>query len=152
MNNRTYGIVAAAFCLGLAACGKNPDEGAKQTKVILEQEAAPEQLNASGRPEAPLIDPQKKTVVVLVPPSAPLLVERQQAKLMAERDKVETQIHGLMDDYNDSMRNPASKAKYQEQIAQQLETYKRQSLELFKLQQQAARTAANASGTAEPKD
>jgi hypothetical protein len=135
MNRTACTLIAAAITFGLVACGKSPDEGATQTKLILEQAPQPD-LNASGRPEAPWIDPQKKTVTVLAPPSAPQLVERQQAQLADERSKVETRIHDLMDDYSANLRNPASKAQYQEQIAQQLETYKRQTLQLYKLHRQ----------------
>lgn len=125
-------VVSAAS--GLAGCGPSPDEGAKRTQVQLEENAPGAGLNPSGRPDAPWIDPQKKTVTVLAPPSAPQLAERQEAQLIAERTKVDAHIHDLMDGYSGSLRNPASKAKYQTEIAQQLETYKRQTLELYKLQ------------------
>jgi hypothetical protein len=127
-------IVAAAS--GLTGCGPSPDEGAKRTQVKLEESAAGAGLNPSGRAEAPWIDPQKKTVTVLAPPSAPQLVAKQEAQLVAERTKVETHIHDLMEGYASNLRNPSSKAKYQEEIAQQLEDYKRQTLQLYKLQRQ----------------
>ena len=141
MNTKACTLIAAAIALSLAACGKSPDAGAKQTKLILEEAPHPD-LNASGRPEAPWIDPQKKTVVVLAPPSAPQLVARQEAQIVAERDKVEAHIHDLMDGYSNNLRNPAGKAKYQEEISQQLETYKRQTLQLYKLQRQNEQTNA----------
>jgi hypothetical protein len=136
MNTTARSLIAVAIALGLAACsGKDPDDGAKQTKLILEEAPHPD-LNASGRPEAPWIDPQKKSVIVLAPPSAPQLAERQQAQVAAERAKVEAHIHDLMDGYAANLGNPAGKAKYQEEIGQQLETYKRQTLQLYKLQRQ----------------
>jgi hypothetical protein len=136
MNPTASTLLAVAFAFALTACGKNPDDGAKQTKLVLEQPPHAD-LNASGRPEAPWIDPQKNTVVVLAAPSAPQLVERQQTQLAAERGKVETHIHDLMDGYAANLRNPAGKAKYQEEIAQELATYKRQTLQLYKLQRQS---------------
>jgi hypothetical protein len=136
MNTTARTLIAVAIAFGLAACsGKNPGDGAQQTKLILE-EPPHHDLNPSGRPEAPWIDPQKKSVVVLAPPSAPQLIERQAAQLAAERSKVETHIHDLMDGYASNLRNPAGKAKYQEEIGQQLETYKRQTLQLYKMQRQ----------------
>ena len=129
-------IVAAVGAGSLTGCGPSPDEGAKRTQVRLEESEPAAGLIPSGRAEAPLIDPQKKTVTVLVPPSAPQLVERQEAQLAAERTNVEEHIHDLMDGYSANLRNPASKAKYREEIAQQLETYKRQTLQLYKLQRQ----------------
>ena len=135
MSSTASTLLAVAIAFALAACGKSPDDGAKHTKLILEQPQHAD-LNASGRPEAPWIDPQKNTVVVLAPPSAPQLAERQQVQLAAERGKVETHIHDLMDGYAANLRNPAGKAKYQEEIAQQLATYKRQTLQLYKLQRQ----------------
>jgi hypothetical protein len=125
-------ILAAA--LALAGCGKSPEQGAKRTEVKFESSDAQAELNPSGRPEAPLIDPQLKTVTVLAPPSAPQLLAKQEAGIVAERDKVEAQLHDLMDGYSTNMRDPASRAKYQEQIAQQLDTYKRHTLQLYKLQ------------------
>lgn len=131
-------IIAAA----LAGCGSHPEDGAKQTRLQVEQSDASRGLQASGRPEAPFIDPQKKSVVVLAAPSAPQLVAHQQAQIAAEHEKVETKIHDLMDSYSSNLRDPKSRAKYQEQIAQQLDTYKRQSLQLYLLQRQAERTGA----------
>jgi hypothetical protein len=133
-------IVAAAVAGG---CGPGPDEGAKRTQVKLEESAPGNGLNPSGRPEAPWIDPQKKTVTVLAPPSAPQLVAREEAQVVAERAKVEAHIQDLMAGYASNLRNPTGKAKYRDQIAQELETYKRQTLQLYKLQQQNERTHAN---------
>jgi hypothetical protein len=129
MSKTASTLLAVAIAVALAACGKSPEDGAQHTKVVLEQAPHPD---GDG----------KKTVVVLAPPSAPQLVERQQAQLAAERGKVETHIHDLMDGYAANLRNPAGKAKYQEEIAQQLATYKRQTLQLYKVQRQ--REQANA--------
>jgi hypothetical protein len=137
-------LTAVAFLLVLAGCGKSPDEGAKQTRVKVEEPSVDGGLKPSGRPEAPLIDPQKKKVVVLAAPSAPQLASRQEAQLATEQDKTELQIHELMDSYSNNLGNPASKAKYEEQIGQQLETYKRQSLQLYKMQRQAQLAAREA--------
>ena len=128
MNTTTRTLVAVAIAFALAACGKSPDAGAKQTKLVLEQAQQPD-LNANS-------------VVVLAPPSAPQLVERQQTQLAAERGKVETHIHDLMDGYAANLRNSAGRAKYQEEIAQQLDTYKRQTLQLYKLQRQTEQANA----------
>jgi hypothetical protein len=147
MRNSILWVVAAIAAAGLAGCGKSPDEGAKQTRLKLEEPGVNGGLNPSGRPEAPLIDPEKKSVVVLAAPSAPQLAMRQEAKLVAEQEKVEGQIHSLMDGYADNLGNSASKAKYGEQITQELETYKRQTLQLYKLQRQAE-LAANRSKSA----
>jgi hypothetical protein len=123
MSTTASTLLAVAIAVALAACGKSPEDGAKHTKVVLEQAPHPD------------VD-ERKTVVVLAPPSAPQLAERQQVQLAAERGKVETRIHDLMDGYAANLRNPAGKAKYQEEIAQQLATYKRQTLQLYKLQRQ----------------
>jgi len=135
MSSTASTLLAVAIAFAVAACGKSPDDGAKHTKVVLEP-APHADLNASGHPEAPWIDPTKSTVVVLAPPSAPQLAERQQEQLAAERGKVETHIHDLIDGYAANLRNPAGKAKYQEEITQQLTTYKRQTLQFYKLQRQ----------------
>jgi hypothetical protein len=129
--NTAAAILVLAVAVGLASCGKNPQEGAKQTTVRIEEA----KRTAPG--EIPAPEPSKNTVMVLAPPSAPQLVEKQRVKVEADRAKTETQIHGLMDRYSDNMHRPAEKAKYQQQIGRELTTYKRQTLELFKLQQQA---------------
>jgi hypothetical protein len=129
-------IAAALVAAGLAGCGKSPDTGAKQTRLKLEADSH-NGMHPSGRPEAPFIDPSRKTVVVLAAPSAPQLVAREAARITGERDKVESQIHGLMSDYTANLHSTANKTKYAEQISQQLETYKRQTLQLYLLQRQA---------------
>jgi hypothetical protein len=141
MHKTALFLLAVAATVAIAACSKSPDAGAKQTRLELKDHDAGRDLHASGRPEAPFIDPQKKNVVVLAAPSAPQLLARQEAKVGAEREKVETKIHGLMDGYASNLGNPNGKEKYQQQIAEQLQTYKRQSLELFLMQRQAAQVA-----------
>jgi hypothetical protein len=144
MRNTTAITLALAAAVLLASCSKSPsDEGAKRTNRVVE---APRSA-ATGSVGQAAPDASRHTVLVVAPPSAPLLVQKQQAKLEADREVTETQIHGLMDHYSDNMRNPAEKAKYQEQISQQLDAYKRQTLQLYKLQQAAAK--AN-SGTNAP--
>lgn len=147
MRHTLTGILSVVAAVALAGCGKSPEEGAKQTRLKVEEPGVNGGLVASGRPEAPLIDPQKKTVVVLAAPSAPQLAGRQEAKLAAEHEKVEGRIQDLMNNYSSNLGDAAGKAKYEEQIGQELETYKRQSLQLYKLQRQAqlaaSRDAAN---------
>ena len=140
MRRLLLAIVAVAVASG---CGPGPDEGAKRTQVKLDESAPGNGLNPSGRPEAPWIDPQKKTVTVLAPPSAPQLVAREEAQVVADRAKVEAHIQDLMSGYASNLRNPGSRTKYQQEIAQQLETYKRQTLQLYKLQQRNERNPAN---------
>jgi type IV secretory pathway VirB10-like protein len=131
MRNTASVAVALAVAFGLASCGKSPQEGAKHTTVQIETAKRP----APG--EIPAPEPSKNTVTVLAPPSAPQLVDKQRVKAEADRAKTEAEIHGLMDRYADNMRRPADKAKYEQQIAQELKTYKRQTLEVYKLQQAA---------------
>jgi hypothetical protein len=128
----------------LVGCGPSPDSGAKQTQVRIEQ---PARSNGSLLPggSAAATETPKNTVVVLAAPSAPQLVAQQQAKLAGEREKVEAQLQELMGSYANNLGNAAGKAKYGEQITQQLEIYKRQSLQLYKLQRQAE-LAGNRSG------
>jgi hypothetical protein len=140
MRNTASVAIAVAASICLTSCGKSPTEGAKHTTVRIEETKRP----APGEVAAP--EQSKNTVMVLAPPSAPQLIEKQRATVETERAKTETQIHGLMDRYADNMHRPAEKAKYQEQIAQQLTTYKRQTLTLYKLQQRE--TAANRQHTA----
>lgn len=139
---RTSLFIVAIVGAALAGCGGHPDDGAKQTRLQVEKQAANSGLQMSGRPEAPLIDPRKKSVVILAAPSAPQLVARQQAQIAAEHEKVETKIHDLMDSYATNLRDAKSREKYREQIAQQLDTYKRQSLQLYLLQRQTERGPA----------
>jgi hypothetical protein len=135
-------LVAIVVAAALAGCGGHPDDGAKQTRLQVEQHDANGGLQRSGRPEAPLIDPEKKSVVVLAAPSAPQLAARQQAQITAEHEKSESRIHDLMEGYTNNLRDTKNREKYREQIAQQLETYKRQSLQLYLMQRQADRAAA----------
>ena len=102
---RTSMLIVTFFGAALVGCGGHPDAGAKQTRLQVEEHAANRGLQPSGRPEAPFIDPQKKTVVVLAAPSAPQLVARQQAQLTAEHEKAESQIHDLMERYTDNTRD-----------------------------------------------
>jgi hypothetical protein len=139
----TAAMVIAVTAICLAACGKDPQEGAKQTTVSVEAAKRP----APGEVGAP--EPSKNTVIVLAPPSAPQLAAKQRATIETERAKTEAQIHGLMDRYANSMRQPAEKARYQQQIEQELSAYKRQTLELYKLQQAAERANAAAQDPAE---
>ena len=141
MTHRMRFIITVLIAAGLAGCGKHPDDGAKHTRLKVEENAANGGLHPSGRPEAPLIDPTKKAVVVLAAPSAPQLVARQEARVEADRAKTESQIHDLMDGYTSNMQNPTAKRKYEQQIAQQLDTYKRHSLELYQLRRNAAAVA-----------
>lgn len=144
MSNRTVIALALAAAVLLASCGKSPDEGARHSNRVIEDSRS----RAIGvGPAVP--DTPRHTVLVVAPPSAPQLAEKQQAKIEADREVTETQIHGLMDRYSENLRNPAEKAKYQEQISRQLDTYKRQTLQLYKMQQAAA-TANAASATPGP--
>ncbi len=148
MRSTVIAVLAAAAALGLAGCGKSPDAGAKQTRLKVEEPNVNGGLNPSGRPEAPLIDPGKKTVVVLAAPSAPQLASREEAKIVSDREKVEGRIHSLMNSYAENL-GSERKDKYGEQITQELDAYKRQSLQIFKLQQQSAQ-AAQRDGSATP--
>ena len=148
MRSKMIALLAAAAAVALAGCSKSPDAGAKQTRLKVEEPSVNGGLNPSGRPEAPLIDPAKKTVVVLAAPSAPQLAAREEARIVADREKVEGRIHTLMNSYADNL-GSTRKDKYGEQITQELDTYKRQSLQIFKLQQQAAQTARR-DGSATP--
>ena len=148
MRTTVIAVVAAAAALGLAGCSKSPDAGAKQTRLEVKEASVNGGLNPSGRPEAPFIDPAKKTVVVLAAPSAPQLTSREEAKITADQQKVDARIHTLMNSYADNL-GSTRKDKYGEQITQELDTYKRQSLQLFKLQQQSAQ-AARKDGSATP--
>jgi hypothetical protein len=129
--------LAVAVAIGLASCGKSPQEGAKHTTVRVEAAKRP----APG--EIPAPEPSKNTVMVVVPPSAPQAIDKQREKMEGDRAKTEADIHGLMNRYADNARRPADKAKYQRQIGQELDTYKRQTLALFKLQQAAETANAN---------
>jgi len=136
-------VVAAVATL--ASCGKGPNEGARHSKLAIEQSTGAHAVDPLGHTAAPSIDPERRPLVVLAPPSAPQLSEKRQAQLQEERAKTEADIHCLMDRYTENLRRPADKARYQEQIAQQLDTYKRQMLQIYKFQQQAP-TSANAAG------
>jgi hypothetical protein len=146
MRHTFIGVIALVAAATLAGCGKSPGEGAKQTKLEVEEPGVNGGLIPSGRPEAPLIDPQKKTIVVLAAPSAPQLAGREEAKLATDHEKVEGRIQDLMTRYSGNLGNAAGKAKYEEQIGEELETYKRQSLQLYKLKR-AAQLAASGDTT-----
>lgn len=130
--------VAVSLLIGLGGCSERPQQKAD---VKVETAAAPKAQMPSGRAEAPLIDPEKKSVTVLMPPSAPQRIEQQQARLAADHERSEAAIHELMSRYAENPSGSATKARYEKQLEQELDAYKRRVLEMHKLQQHAARVA-----------
>src|SRR5262245_51952549 len=82
MRNTTAITLALAAAVLLASCSKSPDEGARRTNRVIE---AP-RSGATGGVATVAPDAPRHTVLVVAPPSAPLLVAKQQAKMEAARE------------------------------------------------------------------
>lgn len=130
-SNALIRILPLSLLLGLGACS---DRSAQTAPVKVEAGEKPSELVSSGRPEAPFIDPQKKSVTILIAPTESQRIEQRHASLQADSERRETAIHDLMDRYSGSMSNSVSKASYEKRIGEELAAYKQRILELHRLQ------------------
>jgi hypothetical protein len=123
-------MLVVVLAASMSGCGKGP---------------APDATTSQPPPRAadatPGIEPVQETVTVLAPPGVPRQLARRAAGVAAERGKTEARVRDLMNGYAQKLGDARSDKQYREQLARQLGIYKQQSLELFKLQQRAAREA-----------
>lgn len=130
----------AVLCtaLGLAGCGAKPPA---QSTVSAPQ-ANPEgfEMGVTGIP----IDPRKKTVVILTAPGAARTPAEQMSKLQAQNVRTQAQIASRMKAYSRSLGSPESRQRQAAAMAGDLEAYKQQSLQMYKLRQQLPETQAEA--------
>lgn len=124
--------------LGLAGCGAKPPA---QSTVNAPQ-ANPEglEMGVTGIP----IDPRKKTVVILTAPAAARTPAEQMSQLQVQNARTQAQIASRMQAYSRSLGSSGSRQRQAAAMAGDLEAYKQQSLQMYKLQQQLPETQAEA--------
>jgi hypothetical protein len=128
-------VMFIMLAAGVAGCDKEPSQ---DNATKLKQAGAARAAQGS--------EPVQNTITVIAPPSAPQQLARREATVTAEHGKTGARVHDLMKGYAQSLGDAKSEQQYRKQLAEQLEIYKRQSLELFKLQQRAAREAKETGG------
>ncbi len=128
------------MALGLAACGQDspPREGAASAPPAITAEER--QVGATGIP----IDPTQKTVVVVTPPGAARTPQEQMTELQAQNARTEAQIAARMQTYSGNLGSAETKDRVAGQMSDDLEAYKQQSLEIYRLQQQTPQAPAQA--------
>lgn len=112
---------------GSGSSNKTPPVPAVTTPATAEQRP----VGATGVP----IDPDKKTVVVVVPPGEAGTREQQLVQLQVENKKTEARLSKLIDNYSKNVDSAKTKSKVSADMSKDLDAYKQQSLQLFKAQQ-----------------
>lgn len=132
-NYKTGLLLALGLTMAMAGtgCGSGSSDKVPVPATTTPATAEQRQLGATGVP----IDPDKKTVVVVVPPGEAKTSEQRLAQLQAESKKTEVRLSKLINNYSNNVDNAKSKAKLSADMSKDLDTYKHQSLQLFKAQQ-----------------
>lgn len=123
--------IALALILALMGCGggSTDQEAATSPPAVSVEEP---QVGVTGIP----IDPSQKTVVVVTPPGAARSPQQQMSELQAQNTRTEAQIAARMQTYSGNLGNAEVRNRVASQMDDDLEAYKKQSLEMYKLQQQ----------------
>ena len=130
-------LLLAAF-LASAGCG-NGSVG-KQPAIVQPASSAEQRpLGVTGVP----IDPAKKTVLVVNAPSQAVSPQQSMSQLQSEQQKTEAKLAKLMKSYSGNINNAKTKDKLTKEMSGQLEDYKRQSLELYRLQRAQRQVASS---------
>ena len=124
-----HSAVMMCMTLMLAAAASGADSSLPST-------AAPEQrpLGASGVP----IDPAKKTVHVVNASGKSQKPKQTAAQLRAQQAKTHARLAKHIENYSGNINNAEGKEKLTTEMAGDLEAYKRQSLELYKMQRRGS--------------
>jgi hypothetical protein len=140
---RPAAVVSSVLALIICGCHAQSSSNVVHAAVKQNNESDLRAVGATGVP----IDPSRKTVLVVVPPGEILEPDKHVARLEQQHEKTQADLTKLMKSYARNLSNSQSKQKLGAQMADDLEAYKRQSLELYQVQRQLARQqirAANA--------
>jgi len=129
-----FAVIATASGCGRASSNKQPIPAQSA------QQADPRPVGVTGIP----IDPAKKEVVVVNAPTQAASPQQMVAQMHQQHEKTEAQLNKLMKDYAGNIHNAKTKDKLAQEMSGQLEVYKRQSLELYKVQRAQGQTASTA--------
>jgi hypothetical protein len=138
MNARRL-VTLLGISLSVAACSPDRTTASRTAPESVPAIAADApQVGATGIP----IDPDKKKVVVITPSGAERTREQAMAELQAQNAKTGAEIAARMQTYSENLDSNEAKARLAAEMADDLDAYKKQSLEMYKLQQ-APRTAGD---------
>lgn len=125
-------VISLAIILGLTGCSPgctDQRDAAKTLPAVTDEE---QQVGVTGIP----IDPSRKTVVVVTPPGAARDAQEQMSELKAQNARTEARLASQMNAYAGHLADGGARDRIAGQMHEDLEAYKKQSLELYKLQQQ----------------
>ena len=129
----SYKHLTAMTCIALmlAAAASGADSSPPST-------AAAEQrsLGVTGVP----IDPSKKTVHVEKAPGKAKKSRQSTAQLRSQQTKTQARLAKHIENYSGNIHNAQGKEKLTAEMAGDLDAYKRQSLELYKMQRRGGST------------
>ncbi len=128
-------VMAVSSCDSIAP---PPGAAVEQAPAVTISEESSNPVVAVGATGLP-IDPAAKTVIVV---SAPGVVSASAAKrvadLEAQQRSTQTRLDHFVSEYQESLDDPAARERLVEGRAADFETYKAQSLELYKAQRTLA--------------
>ena len=128
---RTLPLMLACLVAGCDSpqTGKSADVVSK-VEVVTEQPATGE--------TGVVIDPGMKTLTIVNDKGRAKQLNEQISRLNAENVATQAQLSGRIAEYSDNIHDPAMKESVATEMVADLETYKRQTLDLYKKQQELA--------------
>ena len=124
--------------MGLAGCGPGATDQQGAADALPAIAGEEHQVGATGIP----IDPSQKKVVVVTPPGSARTPQQQMSELQAQNARTEARIATGMKTYSGNLGNAEARDRVASGMNDDLEAYKKQSLELYKLQQQMPQAPA----------
>lgn len=129
---RVIAVLGIAFCVASCSPDKSTPSRARDTQSLPTITPDEPQKGATGIP----IDPSKKDVVIVTPSGAARTPQESMQELQVQNAKTGAAIDAHMRTYSENLHDPDTKARVAKEMADDLETYKRQSLEMYRLQKQ----------------
>lgn len=125
-------MATVAIMFGLTGCSPGCTDQRDVAKTLPAVTDEQQQVGVTGIP----IDSDRKTVVVVTPPGAARNPQDQMSELKAQNARSEARITSQMETYAGQLADTGAKGRIASQMNEDLEAYKKQSLEMYKLQQQ----------------